>query len=125
MPDRLPALEYDEHEIVRTVPATKAYISFKGASGRFRRPFAASGSPSARSTTDGQYGVFFAAHQIATIDLTEPKVSVMSPNRCRSCPRTKHLTRPSTSLYRYEKKDVDARLKATGVRHGLCVMRLL
>src|SRR5437660_1082360 len=30
MPDRLPEPEYDSQEIVRTVPATKAYISFKG-----------------------------------------------------------------------------------------------
>ena len=30
MPDRLPAPEYDSHEIVRTVSATKAYVSFKG-----------------------------------------------------------------------------------------------
>ena len=30
MPDRLPAVEYDEHEIVRLVPASKDYISFKG-----------------------------------------------------------------------------------------------
>ena len=30
MPDRLPEVEYDEHEIVRTVPGTKDYIRFKG-----------------------------------------------------------------------------------------------
>jgi transposase InsO family protein len=30
MPDRLPAAQYDTHDIVRTVPATKAYVSFKG-----------------------------------------------------------------------------------------------
>src|SRR5437764_11938221 len=30
MPDHLPKVEYDEHEIVRTVPTTKDYISFKG-----------------------------------------------------------------------------------------------
>ena len=30
MPDRLPQVEYDEHEIVRTVPLTKDYIGFKG-----------------------------------------------------------------------------------------------
>src|SRR5260221_55599 len=30
MPDRLPAPEYDSHEIVRTVSATTAYVSFKG-----------------------------------------------------------------------------------------------
>jgi len=30
MPDRLPEPHYQEREIVRTVPATKAYVSFKG-----------------------------------------------------------------------------------------------
>ena len=95
MPDRLPAPEYDNHEIVRTVPATKAYISFQGppvesSAGILRRT---SCHPPARQA-DGEYGVFFAAHQVATIDLTEPaKVSVMSPNRCRPCPRTKHQAR--------------------------------
>jgi transposase InsO family protein len=87
MPDRLPEVEYDEHEIVRTVPTTKDYISFKGrlwgVPGAFRgervavRPL----------NTDGRYGIFFAAHQIATIDLTRnecvgdvsEQVSVMSP----------------------------------------------
>jgi hypothetical protein len=34
----------------------------------------------------------------------------MSPNRRRSCPRAKHLSRPSTSLR--AAKDVDARHKA-------------
>ena len=48
MPDRLPEVEYDEHEIVRTVRTTKDYISFKGHRGRCRRPSAASASPSGR-----------------------------------------------------------------------------
>ena len=30
MPDRLPEVEYDSHEIVRRVSTTKAYVSFKG-----------------------------------------------------------------------------------------------
>ena len=30
MPDRLPEVEYDEGEIVRTVSTTKDYVSFKG-----------------------------------------------------------------------------------------------
>jgi hypothetical protein len=30
MPDRLPTIEYGEHEIVRAVLTTKNYVSFKG-----------------------------------------------------------------------------------------------
>jgi transposase InsO family protein len=88
MPDRVPTVAYDEGEIVRRVPLTKDYIRFKGrwwpVPGAFRgehvavRPL----------TTDGRYGVFFAAHWIATIDLTKPtpvshvpeQVSAMSPD---------------------------------------------
>jgi transposase InsO family protein len=87
MPSRLPTVEYDEHEIVRTVPATKDYISFKGH--RWKVPQAFRGERVAIRPTqvDGRYGVFFGAHQIARIDLTNPKgvgdvpeqVSVMSP----------------------------------------------
>ena len=40
---------------------------------------------------DGHYGIYFASWQIAAIDLTNGKVSVMSPNRCQPCPRAKHL----------------------------------
>lgn len=87
MPDCLPQVEYDEHEIVRIVPTTKDYISFKGrhciVPGAFRgervaiRPLAA----------DGQYGIFFGAHRIGSIDLTSQEgvghvsehPSVMSP----------------------------------------------
>ena len=88
MPDRLPAVVYDDGEIVRTVGTTKAYISFKGR--LFKVPQAFCGErlairPTAR---DGCFGVFFAAHQIAAIDLTKPKsvshvsehVSTMSPD---------------------------------------------
>jgi transposase InsO family protein len=87
MPERLPEPEYDSHEIVRTVPATKAYISFKGR--LWKVPQAFRGERLAiRPTSDhGKYGVFFAAHQVATIDLTSGKsvghvpeqVSAMSP----------------------------------------------
>jgi len=87
MPDRLPAVDYDEHEIVRTVPATKDYIRFKG--GLWKVPHAFRGERLAirACTTDGHYGIFFGAHQIATIDLTHKQsvgdvseqVSAMSP----------------------------------------------
>jgi transposase InsO family protein len=88
MPDRLPAPEYDSHEIVRTVSATKAYISFKGR--LWKVPQALRGERLAIRPTsnDDQYGVFFAAHQVATINLTAGKsvgdvseqVSAMSPD---------------------------------------------
>jgi transposase InsO family protein len=86
MPDRLPEVDYDEHEIVRTVPATKDYISFKGRSWIVPRAFRGERVAIRPLTADGEYGVFFASHQIATIDLTTNKcvghvpeqVSVMS-----------------------------------------------
>jgi transposase InsO family protein len=87
MPDRLPVLQYDEHEIVRIVPATKDYISFKGRPWIVPRAFRGEHVAIRPLTTDGQYGVFFGAYQIADIDLTNEKcvghvpeqVSVMSP----------------------------------------------
>jgi transposase InsO family protein len=87
MPDRLAAVEYDEHEIVRTVPTTKDYISFKGRPWIVPRAFRGERVAVRPLTTTGRYGIFFAAHQIATIDLTNKEcvgdvseqVSVMSP----------------------------------------------
>lgn len=88
MPAKLPKVEYDQYEIVRTVPATKDYISFKGR--LWKVPEAFRGEPLAirPRDKDGQYGVFFASHRIATIDLTKAKtvghvseqVSAMSPD---------------------------------------------
>jgi transposase InsO family protein len=87
MPDRLPQVEYDDSEIVRRVGTTKAYISFRGR--RWIVPSAFYGERVAVRpfAADGQYGVFFGAHQIANIDLTTNEcvddvsehVSVMSP----------------------------------------------
>ena len=48
MPDRLPDVEYDEHEIVRTVSSTKAYVSFKGRLWKVPQAFRANASPSDR-----------------------------------------------------------------------------
>jgi len=87
MPDRLPELEYDEQEIVRTVPTTKDYISFRGQRWIVPRAFRGERLAIRPLDTDGRYGIFFATHQIATIDLTRNKsvgdvseqVSVMSP----------------------------------------------
>jgi transposase InsO family protein len=70
MPDRLPEIEYDDHEIVRTVPTTKDYISFKGRRCIVPRAFRGERVAIRPLTIDGQYGVFFGAHEIGTIDLT-------------------------------------------------------
>jgi transposase InsO family protein len=88
MPDRLPQIEYDEHELVRSVPASKDYISFKGRLWPVPRAFRGERVAIRPLTTDGRYGVFFGAHQIANIDLTNKEcvgdvseqVSVMSPD---------------------------------------------
>jgi transposase InsO family protein len=88
MPDRLPQVDYDEHEIVRTVPLTKDYIRFKGGLWKVPQAFRGERVAIRPLTTDGQYGIFFAAHQIAKINLTNKEcigdvseqVSVMSPD---------------------------------------------
>jgi Integrase core domain len=73
MPERLPTIEYDAHEIVRTVPATKDYISFKGRTWIVPRAFRRERLAIRPLDTDGRYAICFAAHQIAIIDLTRPK----------------------------------------------------
>jgi transposase InsO family protein len=87
MPGRLPEPEYDSHEIVRQVPITKSYISFKGRLWKVPQAFCGERLAIRPTLIGGQYGVFFAAHQVATIDLTSGKSvghvpehpSVMSP----------------------------------------------
>jgi hypothetical protein len=90
MPERLSAVDYDAAEIVRRVGTTKAYVSFKGKLWRVPQAFCGERVALRPLNADGQYGIYFGAHQIAEVDLTKPKVSVMSPNRCRSCLRAKH-----------------------------------
>jgi transposase InsO family protein len=70
MPDRLPTIDYDEQEIVRAVSTTKAYVSFKGRLWKVPQAFRGERLAIRPLSTDGHYGIFFAAHQIATIDLT-------------------------------------------------------
>jgi transposase InsO family protein len=87
MPDRLPAPEYDSHEIVRTVSTTKAYVSFQGRLWKVPAAFGGERLAIRPLSTEGCYGVFFAAHQVANIDLTSrqrvgdvsEQVSAMSP----------------------------------------------
>jgi transposase InsO family protein len=73
MPSRLPAVAYDTGQIVRTVSSTKGYISFKGQP--WKVPDAFCGERVAIRPIDQHdlFGVFFASHRIATIDLTKPK----------------------------------------------------
>jgi transposase InsO family protein len=87
MPSRLSKVAYDDGEIVRRVPATKDYISFKGRLWKVPQAFRGEQLAIRPLATDGQYAVCFASYRIATIDLTEPKsvshvseqVSAMSP----------------------------------------------
>jgi transposase InsO family protein len=87
MPTRLPAMEYDEGEIVRTVGTTKAYVSFKGRLWKVPQAFCGERLAIRPRGTNGQYGIFFGAHLVAKLDLANNKgvdhvseqVSPMSP----------------------------------------------
>jgi transposase InsO family protein len=68
MPDRLPEIIYDEGEIVRTVP-TNAYLRFKGRRWKVPQAFCGERVAVRPLSADGNFGVFFASHQIAAIDL--------------------------------------------------------
>jgi transposase InsO family protein len=88
MPDRVPEVHYDEHEIVRTVSTTKAYVSFKGRLWKIPQAFRGERVAIRPRAPDGHYAVRFGAHEIAIIDLTNPQrvsdvpeqVSAMSPD---------------------------------------------
>jgi transposase InsO family protein len=88
MAERLAEPEYDEGEIVRRVGTTKAYIRFKGRPWPVGQAFFGERLAIRPRGADGQYGVFFGAFQIASIDLTKPggvhhvseQVSTMSPD---------------------------------------------
>jgi transposase InsO family protein len=87
MPDRPVQIEYDDHEIVRRVGTTKAYISFKGRLWKLPQAFCGEQVAIRPRSPDGRYGVFFGAHHIANINLTNhecvgdvsEQVSVISP----------------------------------------------
>ena len=86
-PAKLPDVAYGEHEIVRTVPRSKDYICFKGRLWKVPEAFRGEHLAIRPRATDDQYAIFFASHQVATIDLTRPKtvghvsehVSAISP----------------------------------------------
>jgi putative transposase len=72
---------------IRAVSATMAYVSFKGRLWKVPQAFCGERLAIRPLRTDGRYGIRFAAHQIATIDLTKQQtvshvseqVSPMSP----------------------------------------------
>jgi transposase InsO family protein len=72
MPSRLPKVDYNDSDIVRTVGATKAYISFKGRLWQVPKAFMRERVALRPLSTDGAYGVYFATRKIATIDLKNP-----------------------------------------------------
>jgi putative transposase len=71
MPSRLPKIEYDQNETLRTVPRSKDYISFKGHFWKVPEAFRGERVAIRPTALDGHYGVFFASHRIANIDLTK------------------------------------------------------
>jgi transposase InsO family protein len=87
MPARLPTIEYDIGEIVRTASSTRHYISFKGKLWKVPQAFAGERLAIRLLDREGHYGVFFASWQVASIDLTagqcvsdvSEQVSAMSP----------------------------------------------
>jgi transposase InsO family protein len=71
-PDRLPEPAYDAGEIVRKVPASKDYISFKGRLWKVPQAFRGETLAIRPRSPDGRYDICFAATTIATIDLAAP-----------------------------------------------------
>ena len=76
MPDGLPKIVYDSHEIVRRVSTTKGYVSFQGRLWKVPQAFCGETVAIRPRGPDGQYAVCFASHPIANIDLTAPPKSV-------------------------------------------------
>ena len=87
MPARIPKVQYDVGETVRTVSSTRSYISFKGQFWRVPQAFVGERLAIRPLDRDGNYGIFFASWQVASIDLTNgqpvsdvsEQVSAMSP----------------------------------------------
>jgi transposase InsO family protein len=88
IPDQLPEVQYDTHDIVRTVPTTKDYIRFKGSLWKVPQAFRGERVAIRPRSPDGHYAICFGANEIATIDLTRRSsvsdvsehVSAMSPD---------------------------------------------
>lgn len=88
MPARIPKVQYDLGETVRTVSSTRSYISFKGQFWKVPKAFVGERLAIRPLDRDGNYGIFFASWQVASIDLTNgqpvsdvsEQVSAMSPD---------------------------------------------
>ncbi|GGE55815.1 IS481 family transposase [Agaricicola taiwanensis] len=70
-PNLLPEPQYDESEITRRVSSTKGYVRFQGRSWRVPDAFCGETLAIRPRSTDGQYGIFFGATQVGSIDLTQ------------------------------------------------------
>ena len=73
MPEHLPEPEYEHGEVVRKISKTDTRIAFKGRFWRVPQAFGGERLAIRPLNTDGLYGVYFASHHVATIDLTKPK----------------------------------------------------
>lgn len=71
MPSKLPEPEYQTGDVLRTVGATKGYISFRGQSRRVPDAFQGERVAVRPLESDGHYGIFFGARQIASFDLRD------------------------------------------------------
>jgi len=71
MPSALPEPEYQAADVVRTFGTTKSYISFKGKPRRVPQAFQGERVAVRPLASDGHYGVFFGARQIASFDLRD------------------------------------------------------
>src|SRR2546430_15923736 len=70
MPARIPKVQYDAGETVRTVSSTRSYISFKGRFWRVPQAFVGERLAIRPLDRDRNYGNFFARRQVASIHLT-------------------------------------------------------
>lgn len=71
MPAKLAEPHYEDGTITRKVSSTKGYVAFKGRHCKVSDAFCGERLAIRPLDLDGRYGVFFASHLIATIDLTE------------------------------------------------------
>lgn len=62
---------YEEGSITRKVSSTKAYVAFKGRLWKVPEAFCGERLAIRPLDTDGHYGVFFASHRVATLNLTK------------------------------------------------------
>ncbi|MGY3488738.1 vacuolar-type H+-ATPase subunit E/Vma4 [Bradyrhizobium sp. USDA 4011] len=87
IPDRIPKVEYNAGEIVRTMSSTRSYVAFQGQMWKVPQAFCGERLAIRPLDRDGNYGIFFASWQVASIDLTNgesvsdvsEQVSAMSP----------------------------------------------